>query len=122
MSRPYLHTPFDLSERVALITGGGVGIGAASAKLLAQAGARVAVHYRTSEAEAAATVAEIVAAGGSAVSVRGDLSSEADCTRIVDEPSPPSAVSTSCSTTRGTRSHGRASPTAPPTSGDARST
>lgn len=85
MSTPYLHTPFDLSGRVALVTGGAVGIGAASAKLLAQAGARVAIHYRTSEAEAAATVAEIVAAGGSAISVRGDLASEADCTRIVDE-------------------------------------
>ncbi|MBI4420487.1 MAG: SDR family oxidoreductase, partial [Gemmatimonadetes bacterium] len=49
----------DLSERVALITGGSRGIGAAAAKLLAQAGARVAITYQQRKAEAERVVGEI---------------------------------------------------------------
>jgi 3-oxoacyl-[acyl-carrier protein] reductase len=60
----------DLSGKIALVTGGGNGIGAASARALAQAGARVAVIDRDGEA-AARVAAEI---GGGATSHVLDVS------------------------------------------------
>jgi 3-oxoacyl-[acyl-carrier protein] reductase len=54
----------ELAEKVALVTGGGKGIGAAISRLLAQMGARVFVNYRSDEAAAAAVASEI---GGEAV-------------------------------------------------------
>jgi 3-oxoacyl-[acyl-carrier protein] reductase len=55
-----------LEGRVALVTGGGRGIGRAISLGLAADGVTVAVNYRRDEAAALATVAEIVAAGGRA--------------------------------------------------------
>ena len=50
----------DLSEtRVALVTGGGTGIGAACCRALAAEGFRVGVHYRSSEEAALKLVAEL---------------------------------------------------------------
>ena len=82
---PYTNTPFDLSGRVALVTGAGVGIGRAIALSLASAGAVVGVHYRSSRDEAEATAAEIEAAGGRAVLLAGDLADETAATGVVDE-------------------------------------
>jgi 3-oxoacyl-[acyl-carrier protein] reductase len=56
----------DLSSRVAVVTGGGRGIGRAISLRLAGAGAAVAIGYRRDEAAARATRAEIVASGGQA--------------------------------------------------------
>ncbi len=64
--------------RVALVTGAGRGIGRAVAEHLARAGCRVAVNYRSSEAEAEAVVAGIVAGGGEALAVGADVSAEAE--------------------------------------------
>lgn len=55
-----------LQGRVALVTGGGRGIGRAISLALAADGAAVAVNYRRHEQAARETVAEIVAAGGQA--------------------------------------------------------
>jgi 3-oxoacyl-[acyl-carrier protein] reductase len=62
---------------VALVTGAGRGIGRAVAEHLAGLGHRVAVNYRSSEAEAEAVASAITAAGGEAVAVGADVSDEA---------------------------------------------
>ncbi|MEY2170072.1 MULTISPECIES: glucose 1-dehydrogenase [unclassified Rhodanobacter] len=73
-----------LTGKVAIVTGASKGIGAAIAKSLAAAGASVVVNYASSKAGAEAVVAEIDAAGGKAVAVRGDVSKAADANAIVD--------------------------------------
>jgi NAD(P)-dependent dehydrogenase (short-subunit alcohol dehydrogenase family) len=62
-----------LSGKTVLVTGGSRGIGRATSIALAQAGARVLVHYGSSEAEAAAVVEVIRKAGGEAVRIGADL-------------------------------------------------
>jgi glucose 1-dehydrogenase/3-oxoacyl-[acyl-carrier protein] reductase len=70
--------------RAALVTGAGLGIGQGIALELARQGARVAVHYGHSAAGAEETVARIVAGGGEAFAVQGDLRFVPDCERVVD--------------------------------------
>jgi NAD(P)-dependent dehydrogenase (short-subunit alcohol dehydrogenase family) len=70
-----------LKDRVVIITGGGRGIGAASAHAVAGEGGKVVIGDML-EAEGEATVAAIRAAGGDAVFVRTDVSREADCVRL----------------------------------------
>ncbi len=65
-------------DGVLLITGGGRGIGAATARLAAAEGARVAVHYRARRDAAEALVAEIAAAGGEAAAFAADVAEEAE--------------------------------------------
>ena len=64
----------DLSNRVALVTGGSRGIGAAIALALADAGCAVAVNYRERAEDAEAVVAKIKAMGGRAIAVAADVS------------------------------------------------
>jgi 3-oxoacyl-[acyl-carrier protein] reductase len=73
----------DLSPRTALITGGSRGIGRAAADLLARAGARVAINYRSDEAAANAAVKEIRAAGGEAMALAGDLAQPDQARQLV---------------------------------------
>jgi len=68
-----------------LITGGGRGIGAATARLAAARGYAVAVNYLKDEPAANAVVSEIRASGGSAVAIRADVSHEADVERLFRE-------------------------------------
>jgi NAD(P)-dependent dehydrogenase (short-subunit alcohol dehydrogenase family) len=73
-----------LEGKVALITGGGSGIGEAAAVLFAQEGARVAVLGRTEE-KLEKTVKRIEAAGSEGLAVEGDVASYPDMERVVGE-------------------------------------
>jgi NAD(P)-dependent dehydrogenase (short-subunit alcohol dehydrogenase family) len=68
----------ELKDKVALVTGAGRRVGKAIALALAARGATLAVHYRSSRAEADATVAEIAAASGRARAFHADLASVAE--------------------------------------------
>jgi len=65
-------------KKAVLVTGGSRGIGRACALLAAQRGHPVAVNYRRDKASAETVVADIVAAGGRAFVVPGDVSDEGD--------------------------------------------
>jgi NAD(P)-dependent dehydrogenase (short-subunit alcohol dehydrogenase family) len=65
------------TARTVLVTGGGRGIGAATSLLCARHGWAVAVNYTSGAAPAAAIVAQIRAAGGSALAVQADVADEA---------------------------------------------
>lgn len=74
-----------LANKVAVITGASKGIGASIAKHLAAAGASVVVNYASAKAGADKVVEEITAAGGKAIAVQGNVSSEADIARLFEE-------------------------------------
>lgn len=73
---------FDLSGKVAVVTGGGDGIGKASCEVLAAAGASVVVSNLSLE-KADNTVAGIVKAGGKAVAVKCDVTNKEDLSNLV---------------------------------------
>lgn len=75
--------PFDLSGAAAIVTGGGSGIGRATAVSFARRGARVVIGDLREE-RAKEVAAEITAAGGSATAVGGDVSRECDLVALRD--------------------------------------
>lgn len=71
-------------DKVLLVTGGGRGIGAATARLAAQAGWAVAVNYTANSLAADEVVRAIRAEGGQAMSVRADVADEAQVMAMFD--------------------------------------
>lgn len=74
----------ELQGRVAVVTGGGSGIGEAAAMLFAQEGAKVVVVARTKE-DLDRVVADIERGGGEALAVPGDVSNAEDMQRVYRE-------------------------------------
>ncbi|HEY8839255.1 MAG TPA: SDR family oxidoreductase [Candidatus Dormibacteraeota bacterium] len=75
----------DLKGRVALVTGGGTGIGRAVCLRLAKAGAEaVVVNYSRSDKDARATAAELIVLGPDAMAHKADVSNESEVTAMID--------------------------------------
>lgn len=74
-----------LKNKVAIITGASKGIGASIAQYFAAEGAKVVVNYASSKEGAEKVVKAITDNGGTAISVQGDVSKEADVKRLFDE-------------------------------------
>lgn len=75
----------DLAGKAVLITGASTGIGAALAREFARQGAKVAVHYNSSAEAAEVVAADIKAAGGEAILIKGDVTSADETRRVVNE-------------------------------------
>lgn len=73
----------DVTGRAAVVTGGGTGIGRATAIALAEKGCHVAVNYSRSAEAAGETAERCRAFGVEAVAVQGDVASDDDCRRVV---------------------------------------
>ena len=80
-----MNNSFDLTGKVALVTGAGSGIGKATAIALAEAGAAVAINYHRNEAGAESAKQQILAAGGRAITIQADVTKSADVRAMVEK-------------------------------------
>ncbi len=76
---------FDLTGRIAIVTGASRGIGEALAHGLSDQGATVVVNYQSATDRANAVVAAIRAKGGTAIAIKADVSDEGDADRLIAE-------------------------------------
>jgi len=74
-----------LSGRVALVTGGGTGMGRAIAEAFAREGAKVAVNYSRSRDDAEKTVSAICSQGGTAIPIQADVAQDQEVRAMVDQ-------------------------------------
>ncbi len=75
----------DKAAKVMVLTGGGRGIGAATARLAAKAGYSVCINYRQDRMAAEKLVAEVQKAGAKAIAVRADVAAEADVINLFQQ-------------------------------------
>ena len=74
-----------LTNKVAIVTGGSKGIGAAIARHLADAGAAVVVNYVSSQDDADRVVRDIIGTGGRAIAVRANVAKPAEVDQLLAE-------------------------------------
>ncbi|GGG72950.1 SDR family NAD(P)-dependent oxidoreductase [Paenibacillus radicis (ex Gao et al. 2016)] len=75
----------DLSDKTAIVTGGGTGIGRATSLLLAKRGVAVAVNYSRSQEDAEETVQLIKREGGRAIAVQANVSRDEEVKAMVQQ-------------------------------------
>ncbi|QGQ94291.1 glucose 1-dehydrogenase [Paenibacillus psychroresistens] len=75
----------DLSNKVVLVTGAGIGIGKGIALHLAACGADVIVNYRSSEKQALEVVEQIQAMGRKAIAIKADISSVKEINAMIEQ-------------------------------------
>ncbi|HZL91248.1 MAG TPA: SDR family NAD(P)-dependent oxidoreductase, partial [Pirellulaceae bacterium] len=80
-----MHDDFDLTGRVALVTGASVGIGRAIALAFVRHGAKVVIHCHTSRAESEEVLAEVRRGGGEGIVIAADLTKADEARRLVDQ-------------------------------------
>ena len=73
-----------IEGKAAVITGGGTGVGRATALELAGRGCAVLINYSRSRDEAEQTAAEAAALGVKAIAVQADVAQDADCRRMIE--------------------------------------
>ncbi|HEY8460246.1 MAG TPA: SDR family oxidoreductase [Blastocatellia bacterium] len=73
-----------IEGKAAVVTGGGTGVGRATALELARRGCSVLINYSKSKSEAEETAAEIAALGVRGVAVKADVADDADCRKMID--------------------------------------
>jgi 3-oxoacyl-[acyl-carrier protein] reductase len=74
----------EIADKAAVVTGGGTGVGRATALSLAQRGCSVLINYSRSKDEAEATAAEVARFGVKGLAVRADVANDADCRRMME--------------------------------------
>lgn len=84
MPTPSVRSLLDFTGKIVLVTGASRGIGAGTARRFAEAGAKVAVHYRGGKAEAEALVEELQSKGAHAKSFHGELTEEDSVVGLMD--------------------------------------
>lgn len=74
----------DVKGKAAIVTGGGTGVGRATALALAKLGCSVFINYSRSQKDAEETASEISALGVKSVALRADVAQDDDCRRMID--------------------------------------
>lgn len=78
-------TNMNLKDRVAIVTGGGTGIGRAVSELFGAQGVRVVVNYSQSEEASDEAVSGIKAAGGTAIAIGADVSKQSAAKALMEQ-------------------------------------
>lgn len=76
--------PMKIDGKAAVVTGGGTGVGRATALELAQRGCSVLINYSRSKEDAEETAAQVAALGVKSIAVQADVARDEDCRRMIE--------------------------------------